>query len=85
MTTIIIEYNTSVFTPSGWKGIEVTALAEKTSEKMAIVKKVLEVNGEIPRYKQSRTGSRRQIFNGLSIAKREINAKKRLSSCTIVE
>lgn len=82
---MIIKYKTSVKVEAGWRDITILAECEKTSEKMTIVTKVLKVDGEIPTYEQSRTGAKRQLFNGHYIAKRETGAKKRLSSCEIIQ
>lgn len=80
-----IEYQTSVKTPAGWRSIDVQAVAEKTSDKMAKVTSVLLVDGESPAYGQSRTGAKRQQFNGLFVARLEVGKNKRLSSCKILE
>lgn len=82
---MIIKYKTSVKVSAGWRDIILLAECEKTSEKMANVTKVLTVDGETPAYGQSRTGAKRQSFNGHYIAKRETGAKKRLSSCEIIK
>lgn len=82
--TIEIKYTASVFTPAGWRGVTITAKATKTSEKMALVVEVLEINGESPKSNMSRTGASRQRFNGKSVSCREVGAKKRLSACEIV-
>lgn len=80
-----IEYQTSVKTPAGWRSVDVQALVEKTSDKIAKVTDILLVDGEKPGYKQSRTGAKRQQFNGLFVARCEIGKNKRLSSCKILE
>ena len=84
MNSIKIRYVTSVFTPAGWRGVVITAEASKTSEKMALVVEVLEIDGESPKSNMSRTGASRQRFNGKSVSCREVGAKKRLSACEIV-
>jgi phage terminase large subunit-like protein len=82
--TIVIKYTASVYTPAGWRGVTITAKATKTSEKMALVVEVLEINGESPKSSMSRTGASRQRFNGRGISCREVGAKKRLSACEIL-
>ena len=84
MLTITIEYTTGVFTPAGWRSVTITAEADQTSAGMATVTAVTAIDGEDPAYGMSRTGARRQQFNGLAIALREAGARKRLSACTIV-
>ena len=83
MQTITIDYNSSVFTPAGWRSVTITAEAEQTSKAMATVSKVLAIDGEEPAYGMSRTGANRQKYNGKGIAEREVGARKRLSSCTV--
>ena len=82
--TIKINYSTSVFTPAGWRNVEITATATKISEKTASVLEVLEINGQAPKASMSRTGASRQRFNGCGISRREVGSNKRLSSCTIL-
>lgn len=84
MNTIEIKYTSSVFTPAGWRGVTIKATATKTSEKMAEVVEVLEIDGEDPKCNMSRTGASRQRYNGKSISYREVGAKKRLSTCEIL-
>ena len=80
-----IEYQTSVKTQAGWRSIDVQAIIEKTSEKTGKVTTILLVDGEKPAYGQSRTGAKRQSFNGLFVARLEVGKNKRLSSCKILE
>jgi hypothetical protein len=83
MTTITIDYTASVFTAAGWRSVTITADADQTSPGMATVTRVTAIDGEAPAYGMSRTGAKRQSFNGQAIAKRELGARKRLSACTI--
>jgi hypothetical protein len=83
MTTITLNYTASVFTPAGWRSVTITADADQTSAGMARVTRVTAIDGEAPAYDMSRTGAKRQSFNGHAIAKREIGARKRLSACTV--
>ena len=80
-----IKYNASVMTQAGWRGVTITAEVKQISKGMAEVVKVTEINGEAPSSGMSRTGAKRQSYNGKHIALREVGAKKRLSACTIVE
>ena len=82
--TIKIQYNSSVKVLAGWRHVYVVALAEKISEKQAIVKEVIEIDGESPSYSQSRTGAKRQSFNGNFWASLEIDKKKRISACEVL-
>ncbi len=83
MEKIVITYNASVMVQAGWRNVTITAEAEKTSEKMATVIKVLEIDGEEPKGYTSRTGAKRQTYNAAGIASREIGTRKRLSACDI--
>ena len=80
-----IEYTASVHTRAGWRSVTIAADAERISDGMARVMAVTTIDGEDPRPGMSRTGARRQQFNGASIAAREVNARKRLSACAILE
>ena len=83
---IQIRYTTSVFTAAGWRSVTITANAvpNKTG-KMAQVTEVTAIDGQTPTTGMSRTGAKRQAYNGKSIAQREVGANKRISACQIVE
>ena len=78
-----ITYTASVFTQAGWRSVSITAEAEQISKGMAAVTRVVAIDGEDPAYGMSRTGAKRQQYNGKAIAQREIGTKKRLSACTV--
>jgi hypothetical protein len=80
-----IKYNISVLTPAGWRGVEITALAEKISDAMLMVKEVIFIDYEIPAHDASRTGAKRQQYNALYFAQKQIGCKKRVSSVNILE
>lgn len=82
---MVIEYQTSVKVEAGWRDITVKAVAEKTSEKMATVVKVLAIDGDEPTGYTSRTGSKRQRYNASEIAQREVGKNKRLAACVVKE
>ena len=79
-----IEYQIGVKTLAGWRPVSVVANAVAKSKAMVIVEFVHTIDGEVPSYCQSRTGSKRQSFNGLYFARAEVGKTKRLSACTIV-
>jgi len=81
---IRIKYTASVFTGAGWRSVTVTADADQISAGMATVTRITAIDGETPSYGMSRTGARRQQYNGQAIAAREIGARKRLSACAVV-
>ena len=84
--TIQIRYAASVFTQAGWRSVIITANAvpNKTG-KMARVTEVTAIDGQTPTTGMSRTGAKRQAYNGKSIAAREVGANKRISACEIIE
>jgi hypothetical protein len=82
---ITITYNSSVFTPAGWRGVVVTAKAERLSAKRAEVVEVVDIDGEGAVGYASRTGAKRQQYNVGGTAKREVGAVKLLSKCLSVE
>jgi hypothetical protein len=82
---MIISYRSSVYTPAGWRGVQVQARAQRISAGIVEVIEVVTIDGEAPHYGQSRTGARRQSYNGAGVSLREVGARKRLSTCTIEE
>lgn len=85
MSNITIEYRLGVHTRCGHRSVTIRALAERTSEKWGLVKRVVSIDGEAPAYKMSRTGATRQEYNGRYVAELEQGKRKRLSACTIIE
>jgi hypothetical protein len=81
--TLTIVYSSAVKVEAGWRDVKIKARAEKISAGMAVVREVVEIDGETPAYGQSRTGAKRQSFNGKAWAAQQIGAKKRLSACTV--
>lgn len=80
-----LTYNSSVYTPAGWRHVTITAEAEQISKGMGRIIKVIEIDGEVPSRTMSRTGAKRQEYWGTGVANREVGARKRLSSCTIID
>lgn len=78
-----IFYSIGVFTPAGWRPVSVCARAEFISPKMARVLCVETINGELPSRYMSRSGSKRQKYDGEYFAAREIGKRKRLSDCVV--
>ncbi len=75
-----IEYQASVFTPAGWRGVYVIANADQISPKRCKVTKVLTIDGEEPGYGMSRTGAKRQQYNGFYLAENEVGKVKNISA-----
>lgn len=80
-----IKYNTSVFTPAGWRSEEITAEAEPISPKRLRVVSVLDVGGNGTTGYGSRTGAKRQAYHVGGIALREVGAVKLTGKITIVD
>jgi hypothetical protein len=83
--TMIIKYNTSVFTPAGWRNEVVTAQAEAISPKRLRVVRVDDIGGNGSTGYASRTGAKRQAYSVGGVAKREIGAIKLLGKVEVVE
>jgi hypothetical protein len=80
-----IRYNTSVFTPAGWRSETVTAQAEAISPKRLRVVAVMDIGGNGSTGYASRTGAKRQQYSVGGIAKREVGAVKLLGKVEVVE
>lgn len=82
---ILIKYQSGVKTLAGWRPVSVVAEATRSGTgKMAEVTKVVTIDGDAPSRGQSRTGAKRQEFDGVFWANREIGAKKRVSACEVL-
>ncbi len=83
---IKVEYNTSVMVGAGWRSVEVTAIVElnKTGKK-GEVKDVLLLDSEEPAKNMSRTGSKRQSYNGEYVASNQIGSQKIISKCNVID
>ncbi len=81
---MIIRYNTSVFTPAGWRNETVTARVELLSPKRAKVLDVIDIGGNGSTGFASRTGAKRQAYHVGGVAKRELGAIKLLSKAEVV-
>jgi hypothetical protein len=79
-----IKYYMGVHVPAGWRQVSVLADAEQISAGMAKVINVVQIDGETPGYGQSRTGAKRQEFNGHYWAREEVGKRKRLSACEVI-
>ena len=77
-------YNSSVQTAAGWRSVEILADVEKISDKRVKVLAVIKIDGEIPSSNQSRTGAKRQQFNGNYFANEQVGKIKNISSITIL-
>lgn len=78
-----IFYSIGVFTAAGWRPVSICAMAEQISPKMARVVSVETIDGKIPSQYMSRSGSKRQKYDGAYFAAREIGKRKRISDCVV--
>jgi hypothetical protein len=81
---MIIKYNTSVFTPAGWRNEVVTARVEPITAARVKVIEVLDIGGNGNTGYGSRTGAKRQAYHVGGVAKREIGAVKLISKATVL-
>lgn len=79
-----IRYSVGVLTPAGWRQASIDARSDRVSPGMCQVLEVLAIDGESPAYGMSRTGAKRQQYNGMHVAKSEIGKRKRISSCEVL-
>lgn len=80
MTTVNIEYKGSVNTPAGWRSVYYKGTAEKISEKRVRVIEITEIDDEPVKHNMSRTGAKRQQYNGEYFADAEKGKIKNISS-----
>ncbi len=78
-------YSIAVKTLAGWRSVEVLATVEKISEKRVCVLSVETIDDKTPNRNQSRTGAKRQQFNGVYFAENEHGKIKNISSIEILE
>jgi len=75
-----VEYKASVSTGAGWREVYMIANVEKISEKRVKVLDVISIDDEPVSRNMSRTGAKRQQFNGQYFAYQEIGKVKNISS-----
>jgi len=80
MKTLTIKYNASVMVDAGWRSVEVTAIADKISEKRVSVTRVTDIDGLGNTGYGSRTGAKRQQYHIGGIAVREEGKIKNIST-----
>jgi|WetSurMetagenome_2_1015567.scaffolds.fasta_scaffold02367_19 hypothetical protein len=80
MTVVNIEYKGSVSTPAGWRSVYYKGTAEKISEKRVKIIEINEIDDEPVNRNMSRTGAKRQQYNGVYFADAEKGKVKNISS-----
>ena len=73
-----IEYKASVSTPAGHRSVYVIASAVKLTDKRCQVTEVLTIDDEAPSKFMSRTGAKRQQFDGTYLANNEVSKTKNI-------
>ena len=79
-----IKYNGSVNTQAGWRSVKFTAKVKKISEKRCEIIEVIHIDDEPISTNMSRTGSKRQKYNGEYFSQAQTGKKKNLSGCEIL-
>lgn len=75
-----VEYKSAVNTPAGHRSVYIIAEAKKLSEKRVEITNVLTIDDEQPNYTMSRTGAKRQQYNGLYYAEQQVGKKKNIAT-----
>lgn len=78
--TLVVEYKASVNTPAGWRSVYMKGEAKRISDKRVEVVSITHINDEPVQYNMSRTGAKRQEFNGNYFANQEVGKTKNISS-----
>ena len=80
MTNLTVEYKSAVNTQAGHRSVYIKAIAKKLSEKRCEIVEVLTIDDEEPNKTMSRTGAKRQQYNGLYYAEQEVGKKKNIAT-----
>ena len=83
--TVKIEYKGSVHTVAGWRSVYYKGEAEKISEKRVKIIKITYIDDEPVNYNMSRTGAKRQQYNGNYFAENEVGKIKNISTLYSIE
>jgi hypothetical protein len=75
-----VEYKSAVHTDAGHRSVYIIAEAKKLSEKRCEIVRVITIDDEEPCRVMSRTGAKRQQYNGIYYAEQEVGKKKNISS-----
>jgi len=84
MSIVTVKYNSSVLTLAGWRSITIVAHANYLSAKRVEIISVDSIDGLTPEKNMTRTGSKRQAYNGLYFAGNESGKVKNISSLELV-
>ncbi len=84
MSIVTVKYNSSVLTLAGWRSITIVAHANYLSAKRVEIISVDSIDGLTPEKNMTRTGSKRQTYDGLYFAGNEAGKVKNISSLELV-
>ena len=84
MSIVTVKYNSSVLTMAGWRSITIMAQANYLSAKRVEIVSVDSIDGLTPSKNMSRTGSKRQVYDGLYYSNCEAGKIKNISSLELV-
>ena len=83
--TLLVEYKASVNTPAGWRSVHMKGEAKRISDKRVEVVSITHINDEPVQYNMSRTGAKRQAYNGKYFADQEVGKIKNISALFSIE
>ena len=81
---LVVFYSSAVKVAAGWRHVGIVAEVEKVSAGMAVVQRVVTIDGEVPTRTQSRTGAKRQEFDGVWWSGQQVGERKRISACEVL-
>ena len=81
---VIVRYKSSVLTLAGWRSITIVAGANYLSAKRVEIINVELIDGLTPQKNMTRTGSKRQTYDGIYYSNCEAGKVKNISSLEFV-
>ena len=81
---VTVKYKSSVLTLAGWRSITIMAHANYLSAKRVEITCVDSIDGLVPQKNMTRTGSKRQTYDGIYFAGNEAGKVKNISSLEFV-
>lgn len=84
MSIVTVKYNSSVLTAAGWRSVTIIAGANYLSAKRVEITCVDSIDGLSPSKNMTRTGSKRQAYDGLYFAGNKAGKIKNVSSLELV-
>ena len=84
MSIVTVKYKSSVLTMAGWRSVTIMAHANYLSAKRVEIINVELIDGLTPEKNMTRTGSKRQSYDGLYYSNCEAGKVKNISSLEFV-